>query len=1376
MSAPCDHVPSLLPTGDERRKQSLERTPKGKSFPFHIHERPILNHEKKTTIPTNQTHRSKRYLYPVQIHKMRSDLLHQPTHIVMNRDERTGGRMDGIILQNPEKPRAQHTHKRTCDRGMAGDDGMLTLPVSACMTMEDFLRPYLEGNDGNPPENPVQDLHLMYGKEKIGLSKKDYVFETVYHNGRSFFSCRFSCKLTNRTYYSSVPRFLLDQHDDGEGQDDRYARLRSAVKDLLDDVFVTTDEGRVFLSSTKGAKRAVALAVLQGDRDFLVCRKDPEWSQAGNGVGSVTETMEAATSTLSSSSTTTTTTKTKTKTTAAQPLSKSVTKKHARQYPKWVHQLEQAGIVHPEIQYVVEMDDDCLSMTPFQPCRVYCHLSAGGVTVRSLPCDNKPQAINDAIQQILQRLPRKDIPQGSSLQSIFQANPVYTIVRRPVARSRRRHRRRRPLACHRPQVEETRTAVDNIPQEKSSDRFYLYHLRFLLEDGRDLISTRMELHSACTTQIGVLFDQKLPISEESGTPPISTTFQMGDERVVVQIDPVIGIDGQTPRVVSLASSESRSLVATFNQHCLKWKSYAKRPHETFDDETRYLFVPLSSKTTTRNNNKAIREPVEPSCGVDWAMLRRIHNDEQVPIVEPRWRSIMTPMHGLCVVVVGVAILFRSVLENRCFLLTIESVLGVVLIVVATVLIVLDCTVPLQRNFTVNQLQNRFLMEMKNDLVTVTKFQRTRFSLTARSRLLSPARVADATEEERAAFERRYRLDKTTCTFQQFYGRRWGVSIRYPSEPLVRCQVVMKHDNHNLLHCTDDDEKRLGNVRNVVPELTRVFPFPRDCLYILQHADSFMHSVERAIAIRRAAIGILRDGHCDTDGLGSGNGHNGTILQRTEHVLDLATTPVSFERLEFLGDHVLAYFLTMNLVARNSSLQWDGNGLGDAFQDAAKNTSLIDGAFRLGVPAMLNLGRHVWKRVAGDDVADWNKSDEVGIEEEAHMADSFLCDSVEAVIAAVFLSDTSSGEVDVDVDGNQKRLSVGYGTGRKTANVIDQLHLPFPLPLNNHVRDNAKHQHFPVGFDCIDSGYPFLDDASWSTSLDTVADLLLSCPSYNTLCRNATKAASLIGSFPEFQRGYSRTLILAAICTDEGDLLSHHNDDDNDKDDTYINDGCTEPVPSDLLLHLCDTLAFVGNTALRLLVTKALYDRYPLADENDLHLLLACATDHDALLYVMAKRGFLDCFETDQPQDKINRDIKHFREWMAQADRIGLDQWNTTGGWYFGMTTFLERSSVAATDKNRQALDDDGLVGPSYPGIGGGRLLGYEAKKSKQAMKAGLVDMCKAIVGTVVLVMGMNDAWSSVLCPMWNELLLLDAEEVRLLFRESSTLVASSCKK
>ena len=172
MSAPCDHVPSLLPTGDERRKQSLERTPKGKSFPFHIHERPILNHEKKTTIPTNQTHRSKRYLYPVQIHKMRSDLLHQPTHIVMNRDERTGGRMDGIILQNPEKPRAQHTHKRTCDRGMAGDDGMLTLPVSACMTMEDFLRPYLEGNDGNPPENPVQDLHLMYGKKRLDFPRR----------------------------------------------------------------------------------------------------------------------------------------------------------------------------------------------------------------------------------------------------------------------------------------------------------------------------------------------------------------------------------------------------------------------------------------------------------------------------------------------------------------------------------------------------------------------------------------------------------------------------------------------------------------------------------------------------------------------------------------------------------------------------------------------------------------------------------------------------------------------------------------------------------------------------------------------------------------------------------------------------------------------------------------------------------------------------------------------------------------------------------------------------------------------------------------------------------------------------------------------------
>jgi hypothetical protein len=84
------------------------------------------------------------------------------------------------------------------------------------------------------------------------------------------------------------------------------------------------------------------------------------------------------------------------------------------------------------------------------------------------------------------------------------------------------------------------------------------------------------------------------------------------------------------------------------------------------------------------------------------------------------------------------------------------------------------------------------------------------------------------------------------------------------------------------------------------------------------------------------------------------------------------------------------------------------------------------------------------------------------------------------------------------------------------------------------------------------------------------------------------------------------------------------------------------------------------------------------------------------------------------------------------------------------------------------LDDDSdSFSPRYPGIAGGRLRGQQ-KKVEEAVTGDLQFSMKAILGALVLSLGMDNMWNCI-GPLFEEVLLLDPAELRKEFKEISTI-------
>jgi dsRNA-specific ribonuclease len=222
---------------------------------------------------------------------------------------------------------------------------------------------------------------------------------------------------------------------------------------------------------------------------------------------------------------------------------------------------------------------------------------------------------------------------------------------------------------------------------------------------------------------------------------------------------------------------------------------------------------------------------------------------------------------------------------------------------------------------------------------------------------------------------------------------------------------------------------------------------------------------------------------------------------------------------------------------------------------------------------------------------------------------------------------------------------------------------------------------------------------------------------------------------------SRTLLFCAL---------FHNGDNEYTSERNADNGMRN------LVSFCEMLHLVGAYSLQLCITTELYKRYPKATEGDMHIMRACAINDDVVVYIMMKAGIQGTVYRMDPKT-INR----FQLKMMVADCNGSEVWKARGGWVLngGVEEYARRRCC-------------GPSVPQYVGLAGGRLHGSKAKLPLDDTKELMFTM-KAIIGALVLATGMDSMWQRI-GPLFEELLLLSADELTREYGNHSTIFGKSC--
>ena len=521
--------------------------------------------------------------------------------------------------------------------------------------------------------------------------------------------------------------------------------------------------------------------------------------------------------------------------------------------------------------------------------------------------------------------------------------------------------------------------------------------------------------------------------------------------------------------------------------------------------------------------------------------------------------------------------------------------------------------------------------------------------------------------------------------------------------MIKASRISKHADANPL------ESPLPEPVYLVPELCSLLPLPRDMVYILDQADAFMPAFERKIDIRRLATSALYA--CLGDSLTQRSDYESrkdfhdmeTFSQNFADLLDLATSRSSvkpatpFERLEFLGDRVLAFFTVLALTESYFDLSETIPTLYGSLSTATKNRSIARGALEVGLPRLILSKRCSWSSAYS------YKHSQRG--ETVEFPDCYLPDAFEACVAASYLASRNGDAAfrlvqtllemaKLPMEGSTKticfsgkELFESSSLGKMRCTRVKEYFSVFP----------------PAAFEKLKTGLQVIDQA---------------------LGTHYTSKANDDQSM--------NSLMLCALYNAEVEYFAMYND-----------NLCCPDLPG--FAELKDTwsllkmLNVVGCRALQLGVTRYLYQRYPDVTAGDLMLLFSIVVSEDTLAYIFTKNGLHNALFDDGVAD-------NFLEQARRAEIIGRESWNLQGGWLVpGGTKEFQRRSLAKQD-------------PVYTGLRGGRLCG-KTRKVGPKDTLGLIFSFHALIGAMVTTMGFDDAWIH-LRPLFIEVMLLSPDEVR----------------
>lgn len=198
--------------------------------------------------------------------------------------------------------------------------------------------------------------------------------------------------------------------------------------------------------------------------------------------------------------------------------------------------------------------------------------------------------------------------------------------------------------------------------------------------------------------------------------------------------------------------------------------------------------------------------------------------------------------------------------------------------------------------------------------------------------------------------RKHNLDLRKASFAELYRKKFDIQVKYPGEHLLQGIPVGKHPDQDFLFGTKKER-----YNHLLPELVEVLPMPRDLLYTLKQSHSYMPPLERAIELESLAVDfyITLNSMADTTRIKWTQFQSQGVTFEFVSRLDEALTVATYQRLEFLGDTVLGFFLAVNLMSRNSSLTWDNDDLAEILQGAGNNKTLCDAALHIGAGRLLS---------------------------------------------------------------------------------------------------------------------------------------------------------------------------------------------------------------------------------------------------------------------------------------------------------------------------------------------------------------------------------------------------------------------------------------